>query len=48
MPNFLFFQGKVIWNEADNPYELPTDLYCVTHVHCQMIIQVDVKVLFQV
>jgi len=31
--------GKVIWNQADNPYTLPTDLYCVTHVHCQMIIE---------
>lgn len=31
--------GKVIWNQADNPYELPTDLYCVTHVHCKMVLE---------
>ena len=32
-------QGPVIWNEADSPYDLPTDLYCVTEVHCRMILQ---------
>ena len=32
-------QGPVIWNEADSPYDLPTDLYCVTKVHCRMILQ---------
>ena len=31
--------GKVIWNNADSPYELPTDLYCVTHVHCKMVLE---------
>ena len=32
-------QGPVIWNQADSPYDLPTDLYCVTEVHCRMILQ---------
>ena len=32
-------QGPVIWNKADSPYDLPTDLYCVTQVHCRMILQ---------
>ena len=32
-------QGEIIWNKADNPYQLPTDLYCVTHVHCKMVLE---------
>ena len=35
----LKLQGPIIWNEADSPYTLPTDLYCVTHVHCKMILE---------
>ena len=36
----LLFQGPIIWNDADAPYSLPMDVYCITHVHCQMILQV--------
>ena len=35
----LQLQGPIIWNDADAPFSLPTDVYCVTHVHCQMILQ---------
>jgi len=31
--------GPIIWNKADAPFTLPTDVYCVTHVHCQMILE---------
>ena len=29
-------QGKILWNHADKPFTIPWDLYCVTHVHCQV------------
>ena len=28
-----------MWNHADKPFTIPWDLYCVTHVHCQMILE---------
>jgi hypothetical protein len=31
--------GKILWNHADKPFTIPWDLYCVTHVHCQMILE---------
>ncbi|XP_023346393.1 UDP-glucuronosyltransferase 2C1 isoform X2 [Eurytemora carolleeae] len=31
--------GPVIWNSADTPYSIPYDLYCVTHVHCKMMLE---------
>jgi len=31
--------GPIIWNKADAPFTLPTDVYCVTHVHCKMILE---------
>ncbi len=39
-------QGKILWNSADAPFSLPLDLYCVTHVHCKMILEVHCKVSF--
>ena len=33
----VFIQGKILWNHADKPFTIPWDLYCVTHVHCQVV-----------
>ena len=33
----LLIQGKILWNHADKPFTIPWDLYCVTHVHCQVV-----------
>ena len=35
-------QGKILWNHADKPFTIPWDLYCVTHVHCQVIVMTNI------
>ena len=36
-------KGKIIWNSADAPFTMPLDLYCVTHVHGKMILEVTLN-----
>ena len=32
------FGTKLLWNYGDRPWQLPTDLFCVTRVHCNMVL----------
>ena len=32
------FSTKILWNYGDKPWQLPTDLFCVTRVHCNMVL----------
>ena len=32
------FSSKLLWKYGDKPWSLPTDLFCVTRVHCNMIL----------
>ena len=41
--NMKLLKGKIIWNSADAPFTMPLDLYCVTHVHGKMILEVTLN-----
>ena len=32
------FSTKILWKYGDKPWQLPTDLFCVTRVHCNMVL----------
>ena len=32
------FSTKILWKYGEKPWQLPTDLFCVTRVHCNMVL----------
>ena len=32
------FSTKILWKYGDKPWQLPTDLFCVTRIHCNMVL----------
>ena len=32
------FSSEILWKYGDKPWQLPTDLFCVTRVHCNMVL----------
>ena len=30
-------QGEILWNQGAKSFTLPWDMYCIIHVHCQVL-----------